>query len=295
MVNQYKYKFYLNANHAIFINNVLGQMHPHTWEIMIEVLNTKDNFVQFDRVEAVISKIFEKYQDQFINTLEPFNKVNPTLENMVVHFKRMIEEEIRDYGMVLLSIEISETPSRSYIVNSYDEVEGKYLDMNKYVNDEENFIDQIVQKNKDTEEEPEEESAEEAGKTPEYDEPEFDEPEYEEAAYEEPEYEEEDYNYIEDDEDEEYSLRDKYGFYDEYEDEEDEEEEEDGPEEKPERRIRFSFGKIEELVKQVKFVFVVLVGIGSFLKLVKWHHWSGARKDFFETLRQFDSIKFEKK
>ena len=63
MVNQYKYKFYLNANHAIFINNVLGQMHPHTWEIMIEVLNTKDNFVQFDRVEAVISKIFEKYQD----------------------------------------------------------------------------------------------------------------------------------------------------------------------------------------------------------------------------------------
>ncbi len=156
MVNQYKYKFYLNANHAIFINNVLGQMHPHTWEIMIEVLCTKENFVQFDRVEAAISKLLEKYQDQFINTIAPFDKVNPTLENIVYHFKQMIEEQIKEYHMVLLSIEISETPSRSYIINSYDEVEEKYLSMNKYANDEESFINQIVQKNKNEQEEPEE-------------------------------------------------------------------------------------------------------------------------------------------
>lgn len=147
MVNQYKYKFYLNANHAIFINNVLGQMHPHTWEIMIEVLSTKENFVQFDRVEAAISKLLEKYQDQFINTVDPFDKVNPTLENVVYYFKQMIEEQIKEYYMVLLSIEISETPSRSYIINSYDEVEEKYLSMNKFTNDEENFINQIVRQN----------------------------------------------------------------------------------------------------------------------------------------------------
>jgi len=148
LVNQYKYKFYLNANHAIFINNVLGQMHPHTWEIMIEVLSTKENFVQFDRVEAAISKLLEKYQDQFINTIEPFHKINPTLENIVYYFKQMIEEQIREYHMVLLSIEISETPTRSYIINSYDEVEEKYLSMNKYANDEERFINEIIQKNR---------------------------------------------------------------------------------------------------------------------------------------------------
>ena len=156
MVNQYKYKFYLNANHSIFINNVLGQVHPHTWEIMIEVLNTKENFVQFDKVETVISQIFERYQDQYINTIEPFNTVNPTLENMVYHFKRMIEEQIKEYYMILLSIEISETPSRSYIINSYDEVEGKYLNMNKYANDEESFIEQIVRENMEEPEEYEE-------------------------------------------------------------------------------------------------------------------------------------------
>jgi len=167
LVNQYKYKFYLNANHSIFINNVLGQVHPHTWEIMIEVLSTKENFVQFDKVEAVIGQIFERYQDQYINTIEPFNKVNPTLENMVYHFKKMIEEQIKEYYMILLSIEISETPSRSYIINSFDEVEGKYLNMNKYANDEESFIEQIVRENM---EEPEEMISEEYDEYNDYDE-----------------------------------------------------------------------------------------------------------------------------
>ena len=148
MVNQYKYKFYLNANHAIFINNVLGQMHPHTWEIMIEMLSTKENFVQFDKVEQSISNLLEKYQDQFLNEVAPFDKINPTLENIVIYFKQMIEEQIKEYHMVLLSIEISETPSRSYIINSYDEVEEKYLNMNKYANDEERFINEIIQKNR---------------------------------------------------------------------------------------------------------------------------------------------------
>ena len=158
MVNQYKYKFYLNANHAIFINNVLGQMHPHTWEIMIEMLSTKENFVQFDKVEQSISNLLEKYQDQFLNEVAPFDKINPTLENIVIYFKQMIEEQIKEYHMVLLSIEISETPSRSYIINSYDEVEEKYLNMNKYANDEERFINEIIQKNRreQVQEEPEE-------------------------------------------------------------------------------------------------------------------------------------------
>lgn len=136
-------------------------MHPHTWEIMIEVLSTKENFVQFDRVEFAINKLLEKYQDQFINSIEPFDKVNPTLENIVFYFKKMIEEQVKEYNMILLTIEISETPSRSYIINSYDEVEEKYLSMNKYANDEENFINQIVRKNLKHQKEETDEVAEE--------------------------------------------------------------------------------------------------------------------------------------
>ena len=35
---EYKFKFYLNANHFIVINGKEGEVHPHTWEFMVDVL-----------------------------------------------------------------------------------------------------------------------------------------------------------------------------------------------------------------------------------------------------------------
>ena len=34
--SQYRFSFYLNASHAIYINGELGDSHPHTWEIVIK-------------------------------------------------------------------------------------------------------------------------------------------------------------------------------------------------------------------------------------------------------------------
>ena len=46
--SQYKFKFYINANHAIYLNGVLGKNHPHTWEITIDTIKVRDDFIQFD-------------------------------------------------------------------------------------------------------------------------------------------------------------------------------------------------------------------------------------------------------
>lgn len=42
---QYKFKFYLNARHGIYKNGVLGEVHPHTWEIVINVVKGRDETV----------------------------------------------------------------------------------------------------------------------------------------------------------------------------------------------------------------------------------------------------------
>ena len=42
MITGYHYKFYLNANHAIYLNGQLGQIHPHTWEFSFEVINENE-------------------------------------------------------------------------------------------------------------------------------------------------------------------------------------------------------------------------------------------------------------
>ena len=59
----------------------------------------------------------EKYQDKYINSIEPFQKINPTIENAGEVFAREIRKSIEEEGWMLLIFEISETPSRTYIIN----------------------------------------------------------------------------------------------------------------------------------------------------------------------------------
>lgn len=136
--NEYKYKFYLNATHSIYINNIMGDKHPHTWEITIDTIKIVEGFVQFNHVEQIIEKILEKYQDSYINEVEPFITLNPTLENICIYFKEDIKRDLMEIGWLLLSIEISETPSRSYLIDLMDEEDTTIAVKNakKYVNDE---------------------------------------------------------------------------------------------------------------------------------------------------------------
>lgn len=118
---QYKFKFYLNANHAILIHGHLGQIHPHTWEISIITLKLDNQFIRFSEVEALVDKMIERYQDKLLNEIYPFDTINPTLENICEVFKNEIQQILEKSGWRLLSIEVSETPARSYVINLSDE------------------------------------------------------------------------------------------------------------------------------------------------------------------------------
>lgn len=118
---QYKFKFYINASHAIYINGKLGERHPHTWEIVLCTLKIQEDFVQFDRVEQQIEEFIDQFQESYMNDIPPFDLINPTLENCCEYFKDQISELLRKEGWLLLMIEMSETPTRSYVINLLDE------------------------------------------------------------------------------------------------------------------------------------------------------------------------------
>ena len=114
---QYKYKFYVNLNHSITINGKQGEVHPHTWELMVDIATTDEQFQEFSQIEKKLEQLLEKYQDKYINSIEPFQKINPTIENAGEVFAREIRKSIEEEGWMLLIFEISETPSRTYIIN----------------------------------------------------------------------------------------------------------------------------------------------------------------------------------
>lgn len=122
---QYRFKFYLNASHAIYINGALGERHPHTWEISINVLKMQEDFVAFNKLEVEIEAFIEHYQNSYLNDKEPFTTLNPTLENCCWYFKEQLTQILNNKGWLLLMIEMSETPTRSYVINLLDEENTK--------------------------------------------------------------------------------------------------------------------------------------------------------------------------
>ena len=81
----------------------------------------QDSFIPFDELERRVEEFLSKYQDVVMNQISPFDVINPTLENCCEFFKEQISNIITAEGWVLLMIELSESPTRSYLINLLDE------------------------------------------------------------------------------------------------------------------------------------------------------------------------------
>jgi len=117
LYREYRFKLYLNMNHFITINGNPGQIHPHTWEFVFSTIVGGDDFVQFSTIERTIEKYLQQYQNKVLNEIPPFDVTNPTIENVTDLFSDEIRVIVRDVGCELISVEGSETPTRSYIVD----------------------------------------------------------------------------------------------------------------------------------------------------------------------------------
>lgn len=139
--DQYRFKFYFNASHSIYLLGEPGQKHPHTWEVILNVMNVTDSFVPFDEVEKKCEAFLLEFQDVLINTVQPFTTINPTLENICLYFKEKLQEILHENGWLLLSIELSETPSRSYVISALEE---NMFGKNRFDGGDEETLQEII-------------------------------------------------------------------------------------------------------------------------------------------------------
>ncbi len=123
MLRYYRIKAYLNASHFVVFDGKKGDTHPHTWEFVATVYTTSNNIIKFTEPEKMIMKVFESYQNQVMNEIEPFNAIIPSLENMTEYFAKQIAEAVKPIEYHLRRFEGSETPVRTYGVR-FPEAEG---------------------------------------------------------------------------------------------------------------------------------------------------------------------------
>lgn len=145
--DQYRFRFYLNASHGIYLSGKLGEIHPHTWEIVLNVLKSSEEFSPFHEVEKMCDEYLSKFQDVLINDIPPFTTINPTLENLTAYFKEEIQKRLREKGWLLLSIELSETPARTYIISSLEKTSDKGISFDLESEETlQNLLDNIADK-----------------------------------------------------------------------------------------------------------------------------------------------------
>lgn len=118
--SQYKFNFYLNASHAIYINGELGARHPHTWQIMLKTIKSQKGFMLFQEVEKLIEGFLSTYQNKFLNHFPPFDEINPTLESITEFLLKQLEQVLEPVGWIVFYIEVAETPTRSYIISKVE-------------------------------------------------------------------------------------------------------------------------------------------------------------------------------
>jgi len=112
----YRYKYYLDANHYMRTDGGRSQVHPHTWEITLEVENNGADMIDFSLIEDLIKQVFQPYQNMIINEVKPFDTVNPTTEDMGIYFKKQLEEKMLEKNWKVKMLTISENPNRTFVI-----------------------------------------------------------------------------------------------------------------------------------------------------------------------------------
>lgn len=119
----YVYKFKINSSHNVLINDKRSSTHIHTFVISIFAKIINDDFIIYDEVESIVEKFLQIYDGKELNKVKPFNKIEPTLENIGDFLFDKLRKILNENYIELVKLEINETPTRVYVVN-YSEAEG---------------------------------------------------------------------------------------------------------------------------------------------------------------------------
>jgi 6-pyruvoyltetrahydropterin/6-carboxytetrahydropterin synthase len=98
-----------------------ARIHGHNWKVRVEVrADASDDSgitLDFNELESWLEKITARFDHQLINSIPPFDKLNPTAENLVKYIYNQMKEQLPP-AMTMYRTSIWET--ENYMV-SYEE------------------------------------------------------------------------------------------------------------------------------------------------------------------------------
>lgn len=92
-------------------------VHGHNYKVQVSVageqLNSAGLLMDFVDLRASIKTLVERLDHRFLNDLPPFDRINPSAENLAKYFWEAIEPQARAQGLRVEAVTIWETDTTS--------------------------------------------------------------------------------------------------------------------------------------------------------------------------------------
>lgn len=118
MKTYYRFKFYLNARHSVLFGEKTSNIHPHTWEVAVLFGSGETDIVNFTMFENILEEYFLGFEGKYLNEHPSFKNINPTMENIGRILYSDIKKIINERSLYFKTLEISENPTRTYIIEA---------------------------------------------------------------------------------------------------------------------------------------------------------------------------------
>ncbi|MEA4925794.1 MAG: 6-carboxytetrahydropterin synthase QueD [Syntrophomonadaceae bacterium] len=95
-----------------------SNIHGHTWKVSISVigasLDRNDMVMDFKDLKSALSQVLDRYDHRFINEIPPFDKINPTAENIAQEIYRQLNPLYSEYNLKKVTVWESHSSCATY-------------------------------------------------------------------------------------------------------------------------------------------------------------------------------------
>jgi 6-pyruvoyltetrahydropterin/6-carboxytetrahydropterin synthase len=92
-------------------------VHGHNYRVQLvvegEQLDSAGLLMDFVELRRMVKGLVERLDHHFLNDLAPFDKINPSAENIAKYFCDALESPVRDRGLQVQAVTVWETDTTS--------------------------------------------------------------------------------------------------------------------------------------------------------------------------------------
>ncbi len=89
------------------------RLHGHNWKVEVEVtadsLDELGMVLDFKTIRQAARKVGDELDHHYLNEIPPFDRINPTAENIAAHFFRRLTEQLNDARARVHAVTLWET------------------------------------------------------------------------------------------------------------------------------------------------------------------------------------------